>query len=381
MGRRTSLVALLVVGTGLVIAGHALLWARLVQDVGLSPAIERALSWTLVGLAASIPVGVITSRLVPPRWARWWIVPVYYWIGAATLLLCSVVTVDLLCVALGPVPAHARASTALVLGVGASIVAAIEGRVVRIVRVEVVLHKLPSALDGLRIVQISDLHIGPTLGRRFVERTVATVDGLAPDIVAITGDLVDASVRDIGYDVAPLARLTPRYGTYFVTGNHEYHAGADAWCEHLGTLGIHVLRNASVVIEHGGHVLHVAGVDDDEAARDGGGSDLDAAIAGCDPRRALVLLAHQPRAIHDAVRRGVDLQLSGHTHGGQLWPVAWLMRLGQPLVAGLARFGETSLYVSCGTGHSGPPMRLGAPAEITELVLRSRACGPTRGGR
>ena len=155
--------------------------------------------------------------------------------------------------------------------------------------------------------------------------------------------------------------------------SHEYHAGAAEWCEHLGKLGIRVLRNEYVALERSGSVLHLAGIDDHESASFdiGHRPDLPKAVAGRDRSCPLVLLAHQPRAIHEAVRNAVDLQLSGHTHGGQLWPLTWLMRAGQPVVAGLVKFGETFVYVSRGTGHSGPPMRLAAPAEITDIILRS----------
>jgi predicted MPP superfamily phosphohydrolase len=386
MGNRSSLV-LVVVGVVLVAAGHYYLWARLVRDVGWGASAQQALTWILVGLAASIPLGVIASRFVPPRRSVWWLAPVYVWIGAGFLLVLSLLSLEVL--RLGVSVATLRLDSVdpyrrQVLASGVALLAAaaassatglalVEGRKVRVKRVEVPLAKLPKALDGFRIAQLTDMHVGPTIGRDFVERIVAMVNDLSPDLVAITGDLVDASVKDLAHQVAPLANLVSTHGTYFVTGNHEYHAGAPEWCEHLGRLGVRVLRNEHVALERGGEILHLAGIDDYESATVavGHGADLPKAVAGRDPSRVLVLLAHQPKAVHEAVRHGVDLQLSGHTHGGQLWPLGWLQRLGQPVVAGLAKFGETFLYVSCGTGHSGPPMRLAAPAEITHLILRS----------
>jgi len=230
---------------------------------------------------------------------------------------------------------------------------------------------LPQELDGLRIVQLSDIHVGPTVRREFVERIVGMVNDLAPDIVAITGDLVDANVADLKDQVAPLTRIVSRLGTFFVTGNHEFHADAEGWCAHLPTLGIRVLRNERVDVLKNGHVLQIAGVDDYEANRFGGMPDIAKALRGRDERSPLILLAHHPKAILEAMHLSVDLQLSGHTHGGQVWPLGWLLRVQEPLIAGLAKFDETFLYVSSGTGYSGPPMRLGAPAEITEIVLRA----------
>lgn len=373
-----SLRAFLLLGVGLIAVTHYYLWTRLIRDVGFPASTELALTWILCGLAVSIPVAVFTSRLVPRKWSVWWVTPVYLWLGTSFLLLLSVALVDLVRGLGGAHTGHpqavARVSAlvATMIGLGASAWAIREGRTVRVKRVEVPLKRVPKRLDGLRIIQLSDVHVGPTLGRAFVERVVATVNALSPDLVAITGDLVDGSVDDLERHVAPLANLVSTYGTYFVTGNHEYHADAVAWCEHLARLGIRVLHNEHVKLGGDGEFIHLAGIDDYESARFDVGhrADLPHAVAGRDPTRALVLLAHQPRAAHEAARHGVDLQLSGHTHGGQLWPLGWLQRAGQPSVAGLSKLGETVLYVSCGTGFSGPPMRLGARAEITELVLR-----------
>lgn len=243
----------------------------------------------------------------------------------------------------------------------------------QVIRVEVLLRKLPKALDGLSIVQLSDMHVGPLIGGEFVRRVVDVVNSLSVDLVAITGDLVDGSVADLARDVEPLSGLRSTFGSYFVTGNHEYHAGAPEWCDFLNRLGVRVLRNERVEIERDGARTYLAGVDDYEGAGlgIGHGPHLEGALKGRDPNLPLILLAHQPKAVHEATQHKVDLQLSGHTHGGQLWPLGWLLRLGQPLVAGLGRWGETTLYVNRGTGFSGPPMRFLVPAEITHLVLRS----------
>jgi predicted MPP superfamily phosphohydrolase len=230
-------------------------------------------------------------------------------------------------------------------------------------------------LDGITIVQLSDMHVGPIIGRTFVERIVAQANAIEPDLIAITGDLVDGSVEQLRERVAPLAQLRARFGVFFVTGNHEYYSGAQAWCAEIERLGIRVLRNERVVIGRDGESFDLAGIDDLYAQRSGAGegSHLTRALAGYDSSRELVLLAHQPSAVKEASALGVGLQLSGHTHGGQIWPWNFLVRLQQPVVSGLARVGKTQVYVSNGTGYWGAPMRLAAPAEITRLRLRSSA--------
>jgi uncharacterized protein len=228
----------------------------------------------------------------------------------------------------------------------------------------------------MTLVQITDLHVGPTIGRDKVAEVVAATNALAPDIIAITGDLVDGTVASLRDAVAPLRELRARHGVFFVTGNHEYFSGAGPWMEELARLGIRVLRNERVRIGEGAVAFDLAGVDDRSAARSGlpgHGEDLPAALNGRDRSRPVVLLAHQPRTVLDAAEHGVDLQISGHTHGGQIWPFGFLVRLQQGFLVGLRRHKDTQLYVSRGTGYWGPPMRLGSPPEITQLVLRSAA--------
>jgi len=220
------------------------------------------------------------------------------------------------------------------------------------------------------------MHVGGLLGREFVERVVHTANAIEPDLVAIVGDLVDGTVEQLRPALASLSSLRARHGVFFVTGNHEYYtrSGARAWMDEVDRMGIRVMRNERVVIGTEREGFDLAGVSDHGASRfpdDGPGENIPMALAGRDPSRAVVLLAHQPIAIHQAARLGVDLQLSGHTHGGQIWPWGALVRLQQPFIRGLHRVGDTQLYVSCGTGYWGPPMRLGAPAEITEIVLRA----------
>ena len=246
----------------------------------------------------------------------------------------------------------------------------------RIVDVPIALARLPRGLAGLTIAQITDVHVGPTVGKRFVADVVRRVNELAPDLVAITGDLVDGPAALFAHGVEPLADLESRYGTYYVTGNHEYYSGVEDWLPILRGHGLRVLRNERVEIERDGAVLDLAGVDDHESYKwgRGHGPDLARALDGRDESRPVVLLAHQPRQVRVAAKHGVDLQISGHTHGGQIWPwhAAVMIQQGG-LLAGRYTFGGTQLYVSRGTGHWGPAVRIGAPAEIARITLRCAA--------
>ncbi|MER7909856.1 metallophosphoesterase [Streptomyces sp. NPDC096068] len=239
----------------------------------------------------------------------------------------------------------------------------------RVKRVTVPLAKIPRAAHGYRIAVVSDVHLGPILGRAHTQRIVDTVNSTQPDLIAIVGDLVDGTVEDLGPAAEPLARLRARHGSFFVTGNHEYFSGADAWVDHVRELGLRPLRNERLEIAAG---FDLAGVDDVAGESEGQGPDFGRALGDRDRARAAVLLAHQPIVVHDAVRHGVDLQLSGHTHGGQLWPGEYLADLANPTVAGLERYGDTQLYVSRGAGAWGPPVRVGAPSDITVVELASK---------
>jgi predicted MPP superfamily phosphohydrolase len=241
-------------------------------------------------------------------------------------------------------------------------------------RVPITLNGLDPALDGLRIVTFSDAHLSATYGGRRFERLVEMVNEQRPDVVAIVGDLVDGDVDELREEVAPLADLVSEQGVFFVTGNHEYFVDTRAWMNHLPTLGIDVLRNERVAISRGNASFDLAGIDD-RTARSSGvaghGANLDRALDGRDDGTPLVLLAHQPVMVEQARTAGVDLQLSGHTHGGQLWPFDYAIRLDQPAVEGLSRHGDTQLYVTAGAGYWGPPMRVGARPEITVVELRA----------
>jgi predicted MPP superfamily phosphohydrolase len=245
-------------------------------------------------------------------------------------------------------------------------------RTARVVRVDVPIAGLPAALHGFTVAQISDIHVGPTIRQDYLRRIVARVNALDADMVAITGDLVDGGVADLRRHVAPVADLMSRHGTFFVTGNHEYYSGAQPWIDELRRLGITVLMNEHVVLRHDSAALVVAGVADysahhfDEAHR----SDPVAALAGAPAGAPMrLLLAHQPRSAAAASSAGFQLQLSGHTHGGQFWPWMYFVKFQQPFTAGLNRFKVLWVYTNRGTGYWGPPKRFGVPSEITHLRL------------
>ena len=244
-------------------------------------------------------------------------------------------------------------------------------RTARVVEVDVPIANLPASLHGFTIAQISDIHVGPTIKGDYLQSIVGAVNRLQADMVAVTGDLVDGSVAQLRSHVAPLGDLTSRHGTYFVTGNHEYYSGVTAWVTELRGLGVNVLLNEHVVLRHNDEALVIAGVTDhsahhfDESHR----SDPAAAIASAPDDVVRILLAHQPRSAAAALQAGFQLQLSGHTHGGQFWPWNFFVRLQQPFTAGLHRLQSLWVYTSRGTGYWGPPKRFGAPSEITHLRL------------
>ncbi len=359
---------------------HYFLWVRLARDPEWPAPVVRGIGWALVALAASIPLGMVATRSLsraaaaPLSWVA------YTWMGVMFVLFFTLLPMELVRVgarAIGVDPER-RLALARILAGAAGVLGVVESGVgiasvlkrVGVETIRVPITKLPKALSGYTIVQLTDIHVGPTIGREFIEQIVRTTNALSPDVVAITGDLVDGSVADLGALVEPLKELRAKDGVFFVTGNHEYYSGADAWIAHLKTLGIRVLRNERLALREG---LDLAGVDDTSAHNfgHGHGQDVPRAMEGRDTSRALVLLAHQPKAVLDACKHAVDLQISGHTHGGQIWPWGYAVRLDQPHVAGLHDHEGTAIYVSRGTGYWGPPMRIGAPAEITRIELVS----------
>jgi uncharacterized protein len=376
----------LTLAAGVVVGGHLYIAQRMVFDPGLS-GVARTLGLGAIAFGFTVLIAQpFAERLVRPPWNRLIGWPASIWMGVAFLFLITLAATDLLRWvgggvayaaggALLPFESGARTQAAVALAVvmvtGAAALASAL-RPPKLVRVEVRLPRWPRALDGFRIAQISDIHIGPLRDRRFARHLTERVNALAADLVAVTGDLVDGSAHLLKDEVAPFGGLRARHGVYFVTGNHDHYSGANAWVDVVGRLGLTVLRNRSVRIERDGAAFTLAGVDDHRGGfGDGQREDLPKALAGRDPALPVVLLAHDPGTFKRASQSGVDLQLSGHTHGGQIWPFRHLVRLATPFVAGRYSVGAAELYVSRGTGFWGPPMRLFAPAEITELVLRA----------
>jgi predicted MPP superfamily phosphohydrolase len=345
------------------IAIVAAIWTLLHLYVGLHVTAElagapRELVWAAVlGLAAAPFAAFVAARR-----GRLRVTPALDWVGYTAMGLSSLLIVFFLVTDLLRLPVSALTVVALAGVVTA--LGTLQARRPRVVRVSVPITDLPRDLEGFRIVQISDLHVGPTLKRRFVERVVATANALDPDVVAVTGDVADGFVSDLRDDVAPLAGLEAPDGKFVVTGNHEYYWDAPGWIGEVERLGLAVLNHAYRVVERGGARLVFAGVPDLSVP-----SDPATALRGAPTSDVRILLAHQPKSAFAARAAGFDLQLSGHTHGGQYFPFNLLVRLFQPFVAGLHRLEAMWLYVSRGTGYWGPPLRLGAPSEITLIEL------------
>jgi predicted MPP superfamily phosphohydrolase len=374
MPRRTVFTVLF-----LLVLLHSYIGARLLPAMQLHVA-GIALGVFLLALSTVLlPAGLLASRL-----KRWAYADQLTWAGmlamgffSSLLVLTMLRDVALLALALaggaGAAFVHASAVAVPLIALGVTLIGFFNARrLARVVEVEVAIAGLPAALHGYAIVQISDIHVGPTIKRGYLNAIVDKVNALKPDAIAITGDLVDGSVQRLSAHTAPLARLSARDGAFFVTGNHEYYSGAHAWIAELRRLGLTVLLNEHVVCERDGEALIIAGVTDftahlfDPSHR----SDARAAARGA-PRntRARILLAHQPRSAPAAADAGYDLQLSGHTHGGQFFPWNLFVPLQQPFTAGLNRLNKLWVYTSRGTGYWGPPKRFGAPSEITRVRL------------
>lgn len=371
---------------GLLAAGHFYVFGRAIRYLGLAGKKKAAV--ILLGFASyALQIAALTFRrhddMAALTWAGFSAVGMLLLFGVAfaaadILSLCLRVAVKF-----KKVTPERRDFLKKVLGAGAlaaggamSVSALWNSglRRVAVKPVEVTLKKWPKSLDGFRIAQITDLHVGPIITGEWLNRIVDQVNALKADIIVITGDLIDGSADDLAKDVAALGRLRASQGVYFVTGNHEYYHGARGWLKFISGLGVRTLVNERVKISARGGSFDLVGVEDYRAARfEGHAPDLGLALKGRDEKRAAILLAHQPIAVHEAAARGIDLQLSGHTHGGQLWPFGYAVLAQQPYVSGLHRYpgSETQIYVSCGTGFWGPPMRFCAPAEITELTIRA----------
>jgi hypothetical protein len=370
---------------------HLYLWQRLVRDTTRPGARRRLAGLGLLAGALVVLATLVLGGPLPRRYETWLAWPGFLWLGIVFYLLVVLLVLELpvLAVRLGQRRA-ARTSGApdqdrrLLLRRGAAVAAGVVAAGAggygvwrayappRVRRLQVPLARLDRRADGLRVAVIADLHVGPLSGRGQVERVVEIVNSLEPDLVAVVGDLVSTEVGAVVREAASLRRMRSRYGSFFVTGNHEYYHGFEEWLAAADELGLRVLRNQRVEIIHRGGAIDLAGVNDREGSRYDDPPDYAAALGDRDPSRPVVLLAHQPVQVHRAAEFGVDLQLSGHTHGGQLYPFDYLVRLDQPAVSGLAEVDGTQVYVTNGAGFWGPPMRVGADPDVTLLELRAR---------
>jgi hypothetical protein len=366
---------------------HAYIGWRVLPDLPTGAAVCALGASVLLASFVLIVLAVLARSLLPGPAAHRLTAPGLFMAGFFSSLLVLTVLRDLLLIpailALNAAHVHTvesiSASLVVVLAVFATAVGfASARRRARIVNVDVPIANLPRALHGFSIAQISDVHVGSAIRRDYVAAIVDAVNGLKPDLIAVTGDMVDGTVLELSPHTAPLGRLHARHGAFFVTGNHEYYSGESDWVAEFKRLGLRVLLNEHAVLTHGGTPLVVAGVTDysshhfNPARR----SDPAAALAGAPANAgAKILLAHQPRSAAAAAVAGFDLQLSGHTHGGQFWPWNLFVRFQQPFTAGLHRLNALWVYVSRGTGYWGPPNRFGAPSEITRLRLVPAAAG------
>jgi predicted MPP superfamily phosphohydrolase len=375
MARRRANFALLAI----LLLLHFYIGVRLLPalDIGAIGVVLGAL--LLATSAVLVRIGLVAPSLRRTRWsgALSWAGLLAMGFFSSLLLLTLVRDVALLSAALldtlTPRFDHLSAVAVPLLALGVTAVGLVNARrLARVVRVEVPIEGLPPALDGYAIAQISDIHVGPTIQRAYLNAIVNKVNELKPDAIAITGDLVDGSVQRLALHTEPLKRLTASDGVFFVTGNHEYYSGAEQWIAELRRLGLRVLMNEHEILRRGNAALMIAGVTDYTAQHFNPAhrSDPQRAAAGApDDVAVKILLAHQPRSAPAAAEAGFDLQLSGHTHGGQFFPWNLFVPLQQPFVAGLNRVHKLWVYTSRGTGYWGPPKRFGAPSEITLVRL------------
>lgn len=387
----------IVVLTAILALIHLYLWKRLVKDTTTRGRTRWVLSGVLLALFVLLLGALLLPRMLGVTESRWVAWPGYVWFALAGYLLLFLLILEPVRLVLRrwakrtPEPAAASVertgpgidrrvfvarSAAAIAGVASvGLVGFGSARALGppdVLDVPVRLPKLDPGLNGFRIAMISDLHLGPLLGRSHTERIVRMINDTEPDLVAIVGDLIDGEVHELADAAEPLRDLRSVHGTFFATGNHEYYVNdTDAWIEELDRLGVQTLRNAHTVIRRGSAAFTLAGVTDIAGEMHSDPPDFDRALAGADPSRPTVLLAHQPDLITEAAEHGVDLQLSGHTHGGQVWPFHFAVRAVQPTLAGLSTVGDTQLYVSRGAGFWGPPARIGAPPDISVLSLRA----------
>jgi predicted MPP superfamily phosphohydrolase len=392
---------------------HVYLWKRLVKDTTRPGFARRILTAVLVVAAGLLVAALELPRVIGLRGSAWYAWPGYVWFGVAVYLFLILLVLEPLRLVLRrrvrgkpPTETVAGSTNADMAEVGSENNAAVQAQLTRrlflarssaiaagaasvglvgvgvanalgppdLLRVPVRLRQLDHAFTGFRIAVVADIHLGPLSGRSRTERIVEMINETEPDLVAIVGDLVDGTVEELGAAAEPLRDLHSREGAFFVTGNHEYFVDDTAeWLRELERLGVQTLHNENTAIRRGGAAFDLAGVNDIAGKNKSDPPDFDRALSGRSSARPTILLAHQPVLVQEAASRGVDLQVSGHTHGGQMWPFHYIVLLTQPTLAGLSTVDGTQLYVTRGAGFWGPPVRIGAPPDITVLTLQPDA--------
>ncbi len=380
----------IVVLSAVLVLMNVYVWKRAVKYTTPPGSTRLLLTAAHGALTVLLIAALILPRVLGVADAGWYAWPGFLWFGMTFYLFLTLLVTEPVRLALrrwvnGSAPKGDETavlnrrlflSRATAVAAGAASVSLVGVGAVRalgapdVLQVPVQLRRLDAAFRGFRIAVVSDIHLGPLAGRAHTERIVNMINEAEPDLVAIVGDLVDGTVAQLGPAAEPLQDLHSREGTFFVTGNHEYFVeDPPSWIDELERLGVHPLRNENTAIRRGVAAFDLVGVNDISGRQDGEPPDFDRALTGIDPSRPTILLAHQPVLVQEAASRGVDLQLSGHTHGGQLWPFHYLVRAAQPTLAGLSKVDSTQLYVTRGAGFWGPPVRIGAPPDITIVSL------------
>ena len=372
---------------------HLYVWKRGVKDTTRRGRTRWVFTGVLVALMTLLFATLLLPRVTGLREPAWFAWPGYIWFGLVVYLFLTLLALEPVRLALwswskrksppaaepatrGPLNRRLFLARAGAVAAGAASVSLVGAGVANaigppdLLRLPVRLRRLDPAFNGFRIAVVSDIHLGPLAGRAHTERIVRMINETEPDLVALVGDLVDGTVEQLGSAAEPLRDLESREGAFFVTGNHEYFVeDPSSWLRELERLGVQPLRNENTAIRRGSAAFDLAGVNDVAGEERSDPPDFDRALAGADSSRPTILLAHQPVQVEEAAVRGVDLQLSGHTHGGQMWPFHYIVRAVQPSLAGLSTVENTQLYVTRGAGFWGPPVRIGAQADITVLSL------------
>jgi len=390
MSKTLIFIVFLSVSTLIVLSIHYYLWLRLIRDTGLTRFVGNTGTYLFIALAISFPMALFVDKIVSVKYSFPLLWLSYFWIGIMMLLFFLLFSIDMIKIVIylfnhfigtgeeiintqrrefvSAVSATAVSSFVFIAS-GVGIKNYYSSAIVK--KIKVLLTDLPASFKGFNIVQISDLHLGQMMTRQTLEKIVDQVNNLAPDLIAITGDLADGSTKRLLSEALPLKKLKAPKGIYFVTGNHEYYSGVEEWTHAIKKMGIKVLNNENIKIKRGEDFFYLAGVTDHEGKRFGKkhASDFNKTLFNLEKDKKKILLAHQPIAVQKASKFGTDLVLAGHTHGGQIWPFNYFVYLQQPYLKGFYEYQGTKLYVNQGTGCWGPPMRLGSQNEITQIIL------------